>query len=797
LPSRVKTIIRAAANPAAFSIMGRSINLRKQKGKLMRRVTTSVVAVLFTLLLAILCSAQQVAGTTVPNLIRYSGTLKDTSGSPLVAITGATFAIYKQQEGGAPIWLETQNVTPDANGQYSVLLGNTTAGGVPADLFSQQEQRWLGVQIQGQSEQARVLLVSVPYAFKAHEAETLAGMSVSDFVLAKDLNSSQTSTGTSISSQTGSSSSNGSRVSKPGVKTAADTAGPTNFSGATSDQIVRVTQTGTGNAIFATTSNAGTSNTVVATVNGPGVAIFGQANSAAAQAYGVEGLTSSSIGIGLLGFATASTGSTYGLKGYANSISGTGVRGLATAPSGSTYGVSGAVTSPTGTGLWGQSQASNGGTGVWGQSLATTGPAAGVLASAASSAGIGISTMESSPTGTTYGLNATVQSPSGTAAWLQNTAGGPLLVAATGPSGSPITQFSVDGSGNVNAGGSVNIGTNYRIAGTPVLTVGVPVGSMKNLFVGRFAGANNTGDLNLFVGEDTGYGNTSGAANTFLGVEAGYSNDSGNNNVYVGFQSAIASTGSNNIYLGTAVAYAGYPGDTGNNNTYVGYEAAYNNTSGSNNTYLGYQAGLNNGTGASNIYLGSQGNSGESNVIRIGTQGSAAGQQNAAFIAGIYGTTSASGVPVYVNSNGQLGTLTSSLRFKENVRDMGDSTSALMRLRPVTFFYKPEYEDGPRTMQFGLIAEEVAQVYPELVAHDTDGKPYTVRYQYIVSMLLNEVQKQYHRAEEQAEVVMSQERKINQLEERLSRLEDSVGTQAYHSEGKMMHDGAAGDGARP
>ncbi len=82
--------------------------------------------------------------------------------------------------------METQNVTPDASGQYSVLLGSTTATGLPSDLFSQEEQRWLGVQVQGQAEQPRVLLVSVPYAFKAHEAETLAGKSISDFVLAKD-----------------------------------------------------------------------------------------------------------------------------------------------------------------------------------------------------------------------------------------------------------------------------------------------------------------------------------------------------------------------------------------------------------------------------------------------------------------------------------------------------------------------------------------------------------------------------------------------------------------------------------
>ena len=107
-----------------------------------------------------------------------------------------------------------------------------------------------------------------------------------------------------------------------------------------------------------------------------------------------------------------------------------------------------------------------------------------------------------------------------------------------------------------------------------------------------------------------------------------------------------------------------------------------------------------------------------------------------------------------MDDNGALGTQTSSLRFKEQVRDMGDITSALMRLRPVTFFYKPEYSKGGRTLQYGLIAEEVAQVYPELVAYDTDGQPYTVRYQYITTMLLNEVQKQYHRAETEAEVIL-------------------------------------------
>ena len=132
---------------------------------------------------------------------------------------------------------------------------------------------------------------------------------------------------------------------------------------------------------------------------------------------------------------------------------------------------------------------------------------------------------------------------------------------------------------------------------------------------------------------------------------------------------------------------------------------------------------------------------------------------------------------MYINSLGQLGTLTSSRRFKEQIRDMGDSSNALMMLRPVTFLYKPEYNKGQRTLQYGLIAEEVADVYPDLVAYDPDGKPYTVKYQYLTTMLLNEVQKQYRRAEAEAEVIKSQEQRIGELEQRLSRLEKLVTNQ--------------------
>ena len=121
----------------------------------------------------------------VPRLVKFGGTLKDTQGKLLSNTVGVTFAIYKGQEGGAPLWVETQNVTPDEQGNYSVLLGATKSEGLSLELFSSGEPRWLGVQVQlpGEVEQPRVLLVSVPYALKAADAETLGGQPLSSFVL--------------------------------------------------------------------------------------------------------------------------------------------------------------------------------------------------------------------------------------------------------------------------------------------------------------------------------------------------------------------------------------------------------------------------------------------------------------------------------------------------------------------------------------------------------------------------------------------------------------------------------------
>jgi hypothetical protein len=131
-------------------------------------------------------AVDQPAGSTsqLPRLVRFSGTLKDVDGRPLTGITGVTFSLYSEQAGGAALWLETQNITADSNGHYVALLGSSTPDGLPAEIFTSEQARWVGVQVSGQAEQPRVLLVAVPYALKSGDAETIGGLPASAFVLA-------------------------------------------------------------------------------------------------------------------------------------------------------------------------------------------------------------------------------------------------------------------------------------------------------------------------------------------------------------------------------------------------------------------------------------------------------------------------------------------------------------------------------------------------------------------------------------------------------------------------------------
>ena len=296
-------------------------------------------------------------------------------------------------------------------------------------------------------------------------------------------------------------------------------------------------------------------------------------------------------------------------------------------------------------------------------------------------------------------------------------------------------SFNIDGAGTLGGlltAAGLNSTTSYQLGGAPILNA---ASSSQTTFVGLNAGAaitSGTGDT--FVGFQAGTAITSGSQNTFVGTGSGQANVTGQTNTFVGAGAGVSSTGNGNIFIGA--------------------------NSGSTIT-----------TGTSEILVGNTGGSaGESHTIRIGTEGGGNGQQNATFIAGISGATSPSGINVLINSSGQLGTTTSSRRFKENILDMGSASSKLFQLRPVTFFYKPEYDDGSHLLQYGLIAEEVAKVYPGLVVYDKDGQPQTVRYHLLAPMLLNELQKQHALTE-------AQQRLIAQQQQQMQRQSGEISTQ--------------------
>jgi hypothetical protein len=266
------------------------------------RIARLVVAFLLVVSATPLTFAQTSTQTTsaLPRLVRFGGTAKDLNGSPLTGVVGITFALYSEQSGGAPLWLETQNVTADNNGHYTALLGSTKPDGLPAELFTSEQARWVGVQVSGQADQPRVLLVSAPYALKAGDAETIGGLPPSAFVLAAPV---------AIGSAPGSSTA----ATVPPPAAAADvttTGGTLNFlpifSGADTIIDSAVFQTGSG-----TTAKVGIDTTTPATqldVNGAGT-IRGTLTLPATSAATAH-LGKNSQGLNLVASSFSSTSST-------------------------------------------------------------------------------------------------------------------------------------------------------------------------------------------------------------------------------------------------------------------------------------------------------------------------------------------------------------------------------------------------------------------------------------------------------------------------------------------------------
>jgi uncharacterized coiled-coil protein SlyX len=282
-----------------------------------------------------------------------------------------------------------------------------------------------------------------------------------------------------------------------------------------------------------------------------------------------------------------------------------------------------------------------------------------------------------------------------------------------------FSQFSLSTGNNNTAVGvaalDLNNADNNTAVGTAALLLNT-TGS-GNTATGTAALLNNTeGFVNTADGAFALNSNTTGTFNTATGQAALFSNTTGSDNTAIGNQALV-----DNI--------------DGNDNTAVGLSALANNTSGDNNVALGRNAGINQTTGSDNIYIGFN-------------LGGTAGESNACYIKSIFGQTSPGGSAVFIDGNHKLGTLTSSRRFKEDIKPMDKASEALFALKPIAFRYKKEI-DPAGTSQFGLVAEDVEKVNPDLVVRDEEGKPYSVRYDQVNAMLLNEFLKEHRKMEEQ------------------------------------------------
>jgi hypothetical protein len=253
---------------------------------------------------------------------------------------------------------------------------------------------------------------------------------------------------------------------------------------------------------------------------------------------------------------------------------------------------------------------------------------------------------------------------------------------------------------------------------------------------GTFALFNDTsGEVNTATGASALFGNISGSFNTATGLAALAANTTGGDNTANGAQALVSN-------------------EDGNDNTAVGLNALLNNTTGDNNTAVGRSAGANQTTGSNNVYIGAN-------------LGGTAGESDSCYIGSIFGQTAPNGgTTVFIDASNKLGTLTSSKRFKEDIKPMNKASEALFSLKPVTFRYKKEI-DPTSTSQLGLVAEDVEKVNPGLVVCDKEGKPYSVRYEQVNAMLLNEFLKNHDAFVQEQRKVKEQQKEIDALKAEL------------------------------
>jgi trimeric autotransporter adhesin len=427
----------------------------------------------------------------VPRFIKFSATLStaasDASSPGVVLTPGAaptqvvavTFSLYTEQTGGTALWSEIQNVRVDASGHYTVQLGASKPDGLPMDIFAAAQAKWLGVQSQGQAEQPRVMLMSVPYALKAADAETFGGLPPSAYALTPSTDTNPPAGNGAITAGTGN---RGPNSSKPGVyyvtgngntgyiplwstftslKSSALYQSPANgYLGiGTTTPIASLDVVNNNNALALSGTTSSSALPALAGVN----------NATSGTAIAVEGLTHSTGGVSVLGHAVAATGNSLGVEGQSDSTSGTGVLGVVTANSGSTVGAFGQTNSPNGKGVVGNSLSptgpSNGVEGlangpdaiaVLGYNQSTTGQATGVEGQSDSPAGVGVFGVATAVSGNVMGVAGNTSSPTGFGVYGANaaTSGSAYGVGGSSVSGDPnasgVYGQALSSTGNTN-----------------------------------------------------------------------------------------------------------------------------------------------------------------------------------------------------------------------------------------------------------------------------------------------------------------------------------------------------------
>jgi Chaperone of endosialidase len=573
---------------------------------LKEKIHVASLMALLVLTCGIVGHAQQAApsgavSVTVPRMMRFSGTVTDTRGKAMSGVAGITFSIYKEQQGGAALWMETQNVNLDSTGHYTTLLGSTKPEGLPQDLFTSGEARWVEVQVQEQPESRRVLLLSVPYALKAADAETVGGLPASAFVLAAPSNNvgnGPTSPASSASTQ---------NVLTPGTITGSGTPGfLPDFTGAATIGNSAVFQSGTSpTARIGINTSTPTTNLDVnggAAVRGTfSLPATGTATSASGKKSEPENLAASAFNSGT-GAAVTQTfqltaepvgNNTATPSGSLNLLFGQGVS--TPAETGLKISSKGILTFATGQPFPGAGTVKS----VLSGAGLTGGPITNVGTLSIASAGV-TNAMLANPSLTIHAgtdlLGGGLVSLGGSTTLNVDTSKVPQLNTPNTFTGNQTVNGNISaGAGNISAwnisaintvtsgGGGYYIGPDLFAWGATQPYDNVLLGFTGNTSLQAGGGGGNTATgFRAFASDTLGYQNTSS------GYYALNANTQGNQNVADGAQAlALNTLGSNNTAIGHSALYGG----TGNYNTAIGHSALYSNGTGNYNTAIGYQAG--------------------------------------------------------------------------------------------------------------------------------------------------------------------------------------------------------------